>query len=108
MSKERVVVSFELDREVNDAMVALCDALGLSMSTAFTVFAKRMVRDSGFPFALRADPFDLLPDPFDLAEDPFYSPRNQARLRKSIEEMERHSAQKRASEPAEDASKDSK
>lgn len=50
--------------------------LGLSMSTATTMFLKQVVRHNGIPFELRADPF--------------YSVENQARLLIAKERMEKN------------------
>ncbi len=49
--------------------------LGLSLSTATTMFLKQVVRHNGIPFELRADPF--------------YSVENQARLLIARERMEK-------------------
>lgn len=50
--------------------------LGLSLSTATTMFLKQVVRHNGIPFELRADPF--------------YSVENQARLMIAKERMEKN------------------
>ena len=49
--------------------------LGISLSTATTIFFKQVIRYNGIPFELRIDPF--------------YSPENQARLMAAKERMER-------------------
>jgi DNA-damage-inducible protein J len=46
--------------------------LGMSMSTATNVFYRQVVRSGGIPFDLRVS-------------DPFYSAKNQARLKKTID-----------------------
>jgi toxin-antitoxin system protein len=38
-------------------MEAVCSELGLSMSAAFTVFAKKVSREKRIPFEISADPF---------------------------------------------------
>ena len=48
--------------------------LGISLSTATTIFFKQVVRCNGIPFELRIDPF--------------YSPENQERLLVAKERME--------------------
>lgn len=49
--------------------------LGISLSTATTMFLKQVVRCNGIPFELRADPF--------------YSVENQSRLLAAKERMEK-------------------
>ena len=67
-------VSVKLDAEVKKAMEKVCKEMGLSMSAAFTIFAKKVGREHRIPFEISADPF--------------YSEQNIARLKKSIEQME--------------------
>ena len=38
-------------------MEIICDEIGLSMSAAFTIFAKKVSRERRIPFELSADPF---------------------------------------------------
>lgn len=52
----------------------VCNELGLSMTTAVIMLAKKMTREKRLPF--------------DVSIDPFYSPENMERLRKSIAQME--------------------
>lgn len=52
-----VNVNFKLDSEVKKDMEAVCAELGLSMSAAFTVFAKKMSREHRIPFEVSVDPF---------------------------------------------------
>ena len=35
----------------------LCNDMGLSMTAAFTIFAKTVTRDKGIPLEVSADPF---------------------------------------------------
>jgi len=53
---------------------AVCNDLGLSMTTAITMLAKKMTREKRLPF--------------EVSIDPFYSEENMARLRRSIAQME--------------------
>lgn len=43
-------------------MEKVCKEMGLSMSTAFTIFAKKVCREHRIPF--------------EISEDPFYSEKN--------------------------------
>ena len=52
-----VNVNFRMDAELKCNMEELCDDLGMSMTTAFTIFAKRMTRERGIPFDVSADRF---------------------------------------------------
>ena len=71
---QTVSVNFKLDAEVKKAMEKVCKEMGLSMSAAFTIFAKKVGREHRIPFEISADPF--------------YSEQNIARLKKAIEQME--------------------
>ena len=52
-----VNVNFRLDEEVKKSMEIVCNELGLSMSAAFTVFAKKVAREKRIPFEISVDPF---------------------------------------------------
>lgn len=54
---EMVNVNFKLDSKVKKEMEKLCSEMGLSMSSAFTIFAKKLVRERRIPFEINADPF---------------------------------------------------
>lgn len=65
-----VNVNFRLDEEVKKSMEQTCAELGLSMSAAFTIFAKKVGREKRIPF--------------EISVDPFYSESNLAHLRRGI------------------------
>lgn len=67
-------VSIRMDEDLKRQFEQFCSDIGMSMTTAFCVFAKMAVRKQKIPFELEADPF--------------YSLDNQERLKHSIEEME--------------------
>ena len=52
-----VNVNFKLDADVKKRMEWACSELGLSMSAAFTIFAKKVGRECRIPFEVSADPF---------------------------------------------------
>lgn len=52
-----VNVNFKLDADTKKTMEQVCAELGLSMSAAFTVFAKKVSREKRIPFELSVDPF---------------------------------------------------
>ncbi len=54
---EVVNVNFKLDSDVKKKMESACADMGLSMSAAFTIFAKKVGRERRIPFEVSADPF---------------------------------------------------
>ncbi len=54
---QTVNVNFRLDMDVKKKMEEVCTELGLSMSTAFTIFAKKVGRERRIPFEVSVDPF---------------------------------------------------
>lgn len=45
-------ITIRMDENLKKRFEALCDELGLNTTTAFTIFAKAVVRENGLPFAL--------------------------------------------------------
>ena len=68
-----VNVNFRLDAEDKKNMEQVCTELGLSMSAAFTIFAKKVGREHRIPF--------------DVSVDPFYSESNIKELKRRIESV---------------------
>lgn len=66
-------VTVRLDDDVKTKFAAVCNELGMDMSTAVTVFAKKVVREQRIPFEVSADPF--------------YGENNLAFLMQSIEQL---------------------
>ena len=54
---QTVNVNFKLDADVKKSMEQACSDMGLSMSAAFTIFAKKVGRERRIPFEVSADPF---------------------------------------------------
>ena len=52
-----VNVNFKLDEEVKKRKERACTEMGLSMSAAFTMFAKKVSTEYRIPFEVSADPF---------------------------------------------------
>lgn len=69
-------VNFRMDDELKKDLEAFCNEVGMTMTTAFTMFAKVVTREQRLPFEVST------------GYDPFYSIENQRRLRKSIQQME--------------------
>ena len=67
---QTVNVNFRLDEETKKGMEQACSEMGLTMSAAFTIFAKTVCRERRIPFEVSADPF--------------YSAANVAHLKRGI------------------------
>ena len=52
-----VNVNFRMDPDLKRSMEEVCAEMGLSMTTAFTIFAKKVSREHRIPFEVSADPF---------------------------------------------------
>lgn len=50
-----VNVNFRLDENVKKEMEEACHDMGMSMTTAFTIFAKRVSRERKIPFEVSAE-----------------------------------------------------
>jgi len=53
----QVLVNFRMDEELKKSMEDTCQVLGMNMTTAFTIFAKKMSREQRIPFEVSVDPF---------------------------------------------------
>lgn len=54
---QTVNVNFRMDENLKKSMESVCADMGLSMTTAFTIFAKKVSREKRIPFEVTADPF---------------------------------------------------
>ena len=70
----QAMVNFRMDEELKKSMEETCKDLGLSMTTAFTIFAKKVIREKRIPF--------------EVSVDPFYSESNMAYLKKVVQDIE--------------------
>ena len=52
-----VNVNFKLDADIKKSMEEACSEMGISMSAAFKIFAKKVGREKRSPFEVSADPF---------------------------------------------------
>lgn len=52
-----VNVNFRMDADLKKSMEQTCSELGMSMTTAFTIFAKKVSREKRIPFEVSVDPF---------------------------------------------------
>ena len=67
-------LSVRMDDDLKRDFDKICNDLGLSMSTAVTMLAKKMTREKRLPF--------------EVSMDPFYSASNMAALEESIRQRE--------------------
>ncbi|GHV47726.1 DNA-damage-inducible protein J [Synergistales bacterium] len=70
---DTINVTIRLDRDVKENAEKLFAGLGMNLSTAFNVFARQSLRQGKIPFEIY---------------DPFYSEKNQARLKRAVEDAE--------------------
>lgn len=50
-------INIRMDENLKQSFDAVCNELGLNMSTAITIFAKKMTREHRIPFEVSLDPF---------------------------------------------------
>ncbi|WKY44025.1 type II toxin-antitoxin system RelB/DinJ family antitoxin [Eubacteriaceae bacterium ES2] len=70
----QTTISIRIDDKLKKEMEKTCNELGMNITTAFTIFAKKMSREHRIPF--------------EVSVDPFYCERNMKALDKSFEELE--------------------
>ena len=71
----QAMVNFRMDADLKRSMEDTCKRMGLSLSSAFVMFATKVTNEQRIPFEI-------------TAADPFYSKENLDRLRKSMQHME--------------------
>lgn len=71
----QTTVSIRMDDELKKQVDGFCKDVGMSLSTAVTLFAKTVVREKRIPFEITTQ------------TDPFYSESNMRALRASIAQM---------------------
>lgn len=70
----QTLVNVRMDEEVKRSMEETCKELGITMSTAFNIFARKMSREKRIPF--------------EVSIDPFYSENNMKAIKESIKQLE--------------------
>lgn len=53
----QTMVNFRMDEDLKKGMEQACKEMGLSMATAFTMFASKVSREKRIPFEVSVDPF---------------------------------------------------
>lgn len=69
----QTMVNFRMDAELKEKMDITCKKMGLTPTTAYTIFATKVTQEQRIPF--------------EIVADPFYSSQNMERLIKSIEDV---------------------
>lgn len=69
----QTLINFRLDEDVKKKMEETCQELGMNMTTAFTIFARKVAREKRIPF--------------EISIDPFYSDTNKKAIKESIEQV---------------------
>lgn len=67
-------INIRIDEELKKQFDKFCSDVGMTMTTAFCIFAKKAVKEQRIPFEISADPF--------------YSAANIERLEKAIKDAE--------------------
>ncbi|MCI7092333.1 MAG: type II toxin-antitoxin system RelB/DinJ family antitoxin [Lachnospiraceae bacterium] len=70
----QTTVSIRMEDTLKKDMEKTCEALGMNMTTAFIIYAKKVTREKRIPF--------------DVSLDPFYSEENMMHLSRSIRNLE--------------------
>lgn len=67
-------INIRIDEELKKQFDKFCSDVGMTMTTAFCIFAKKAVKEQRIPFEISADPF--------------YSTANMERLEKAAKDAE--------------------
>ena len=75
---DNATISIRIDKQLKDEFDRICDNFGMNISTAITIFAKKVVSERKIPFEITEND-----------EHGFYSEQNLFFLRQSLDELER-------------------
>lgn len=70
----QTLINIRIDEEVKKSMEETCKELGITMSAAFNIFARKMSREKRIPF--------------EVSVDPFYSESNIKVIKESIKQLQ--------------------
>lgn len=70
----QAMINFRIDEKIKKEMEKICREMGMSMTTAFTIFATKVTKEKRIPF--------------EITVDPFYSESNMKYLEKVIADIE--------------------
>jgi DNA-damage-inducible protein J len=79
MKKEVIImaqtlINIRIDEDVKKSMEETCKELGITISAAFNIFARKMSREKRIPF--------------EVSVDPFYSESNMKAIAESVKQIE--------------------
>lgn len=69
----QTLINVRMDEDLKREFDTVCNELGMNMTTAIIIFAKKVTREKRIPF--------------DVSIDPFYSDRNMKILQRSKEQL---------------------
>jgi len=69
----QAMINFRIDEDLKKSMELACREMGITMTSAFTIFATKVSKEKRIPF--------------EVAVDPFYSQANITRLKKAIADV---------------------
>ena len=70
----QTLINLRIDEDVKRSMEQTCKELGITMSAAFNIFARKMSREKRIPF--------------EVSLDPFYSESNMKAIQESVKQIE--------------------
>ena len=53
----QAMINFRIDEKIKKEMEKICREMGMSMTTAFTIFATKVTKEKRIPFEITANPF---------------------------------------------------
>ncbi|MBR1454881.1 MAG: type II toxin-antitoxin system RelB/DinJ family antitoxin [Lachnospiraceae bacterium] len=68
-------ISLRVENDLKTKIEELCESIGMNVSTFFTIYAKKAVKEQAIPFSLTSN------------EDIFYSKSNMEALQKSTKQI---------------------
>ena len=69
----QTLINLRIDEDVKKSMDEICKELGITMSAAFNIFARKMIREKRIPF--------------EVSINPFYSESNIEAIKNSIKQL---------------------
>ena len=81
------LVNIRMDEDLKKEMEIVCNDLGINITTAFTIFAKKMTREKRIPFSVSIDPF-YSNENIKALQNSIYEVKDSKIVIKSIEELE--------------------
>ena len=67
-------INIRMEENLKKEFDKFCSAVGMTMTTAFCIFAKKVVMEQKIPF--------------EISTDPFYNEQNVKRLKKAIKDLD--------------------